>query len=184
MNLYSKYMESAPSFLYGLLCFSAIILWTLFAILTVPFWFLFRIFKWFQGVIISYYKLGRLLASHDVPFLHETEYNRNFINGLFVVDGNVDLDGVRRLIMARVVTNSEEPSYARMCKLVVKKYWRYVWLPLVTNKSRQVKLKVKYRDVLLTERMNLYGAVGWVSVVGKRGMHCWIAKLRKAKLTL
>ena len=44
-----------------------------------------------------------------------------------MVDGNVDLDGVRRLIMARVVTNSEEPSYARMRKLVVKKYWRYVW---------------------------------------------------------
>lgn len=120
-------MESAPSVLYGLLCFSAIILWTLVAILTLPLWFLFRIFKWFQGVIISYYKLGRVLASNDVPFLHETENNRNFINGLFVVDGEVDLDELRQLIMARVVQNSEEPSYARMRKLVVKHYWRYVW---------------------------------------------------------
>jgi len=120
-------MEIAPSFLYGLLCFSAILLWTLFAALTLPLWFLFRIFKWFQGVIISYYKLGRLLASRDVPFLHETEYNRNFINGLFVVEGDIDLDELRQLIMARVVKNSEEPSYARMRKRVVQHYWRYVW---------------------------------------------------------
>lgn len=128
MNLYSKYMDSAPSgLLYGLLCFSAIIVWTLVAILTLPFMFLFRIFKWIQGVIISYYKLGRVLASRDVPFLHETEYNRNFINGLFVVEGDIDLDELRHLIMARVVQNSEEPSYARMRKLVVKKYWRYIW---------------------------------------------------------
>lgn len=127
MNLYSKYLEFAPSFLYGLLCFFAFVLWTLFAILTLPFWFLFRIFKWFQGICISYYRLGRVLASRDVPFLHETEYNRNFINGLFVVEGSIDLLEVRKLIMARVVQNDEEPSYARMRKLIVKTYWRYVW---------------------------------------------------------
>ena len=127
MNLYSKYLESAPSFLYGLLCFFAFVLWTLIAILTLPLWFLFRIFKWFQGICVSHYRLGRLLASWDVPFLHETEYNRNFINGLFVVDGSLDLSELRGLLMARVVQNNEEPSYARMRKLIVKTYWRYVW---------------------------------------------------------
>ena len=126
MNLYFKY-KSAPSFLYGLLCFSAILVWTLFAIFTLPLWFMFRIFIWFQGAIISYYKLGKILASHDVPFLHETENNPNFINGLFVVDGDIDLDELRKLIMSRVVENSEEPSYARMRKRVVQQYWRYVW---------------------------------------------------------
>ena len=120
-------MESAPSFLYGLLCFFAVLLWTLVAILTLPLWFLFRTFKWFQGFCISYYRLGRVLASWDVPFLHETEYNRNFINGLFVVDGSIDLTELRELLMARVVQNVEEPSYARMRKLIVQTCWRYVW---------------------------------------------------------
>ena len=128
MNLYSKYMEIAPSFLYGLLCFSAILVWTLVAILTLPLWLLFRVFKWSQGVIISYYKLGRILASNDVPFLHETEINRNYINGLFVLEGVIGLDDLRKLILSRVVQNSEEPSYARMRKRVVKQYWRYVWV--------------------------------------------------------
>lgn len=68
-----------------------------------------------------------MLASRDVPFLHETEYNRNFINGLFVVEGTIDLAELRQLIMARVVQNNEEPSYARMRKLIVQRYWRYVW---------------------------------------------------------
>ena len=128
MNLYSKYMEIAPSFLYGLLCFSAILVWTLVAILTLPLWLLFRVFKWSQGVIISYYKLGRILASNDVPFLHETEINRNYINGLFVLEGEIGLDDLRKLIISRVVQNSDEPSYARMRKRVVKQYWRYVWV--------------------------------------------------------
>ena len=128
MNLYSKYMEIAPSFLYGLLCFSAILVWTLVAILTLPLWLLFRVFKWSQGVIISYYKLGRILASNDVPFLHETEINRNYINGLFVMEGEIGLDDLRKLIISRVVQNSDEPSYARMRKRVVKQYWRYVWV--------------------------------------------------------
>ena len=96
MNLYSKYMEIAPSFLYGLLCFSAILVWTLVAILTLPLWLLFRVFKWSQGVIISYYRLGRILASNDVPFLHETEINRNYINGLFVLEGVIGLDDLRK----------------------------------------------------------------------------------------
>ena len=128
MNLYSKYMEIAPSFLYGLLCFSAILVWTLVAILTLPLWLLFRVFKWSQGVIISYYRLGRILASNDVPFLHETEINRNYINGLFVLEGEIGLDDLRKLIISRVVQNSDEPSYARMRKRVVKQYWRYVWV--------------------------------------------------------
>lgn len=127
MNLYWKYMESAPSFLYALLCFSAILVWTLFAILALPFWFLFRILKWFQGVCITYWGLGKLLACHDVPFLHETEYNRNFINGLFVVDGTIDMEEFRQLIMSRVVQNVEEPSYVRMRKRIVQRYWRYIW---------------------------------------------------------
>lgn len=120
-------MESAPSFLYALLCFSAILVWTLFAILALPFWFLFRILKWFQGICITYWGLGKLLACHDVPFLHETEYNRNFINGLFVVDGTIDMEEFRQLIMSRVVQNVEEPSYVRMRKRIVQRYWRYIW---------------------------------------------------------
>lgn len=120
-------MESAPSFLYGLMCFFAVLLWTLVAILTLPLMLLFRVFKWFQGICISYYRLGRVLASWDVPFLHETEYNRNFINGLFVVDGSIHLSELRELLMARVVQNVEEPSYARMRKLIVQTCWRYVW---------------------------------------------------------
>ena len=58
---------------------------------------------------------------------HETEYNRNFINGLFVVDGTIDMEEFRQLIMSRVVQNVEEPSYVRMRKRIVQRYWRYIW---------------------------------------------------------
>ncbi|XP_068748665.1 putative diacyglycerol O-acyltransferase Mb3154c [Montipora capricornis] len=127
MNLYLKYMELAPSIFYGLLCISAIILWISIVALTLPFWSVFRIFKWFQAGIISYHKLGMVLASRDVPFLHETAHNRNFICGVFVVDGGIDIEELRQLLMSRVVQNNEEPSYARLRKLIVKQYWRYVW---------------------------------------------------------
>lgn len=127
MNLYWKYMELAPSIQYGLLCISALVIWMLVASLTLPFLCMFKIFQWFQERIISYYKLGMVLESNDVPFLHENEHNRNYICGLFVVNGVIDVKELRKLMMSRVVENSAEPSYARMRKLVKKYYWRYVW---------------------------------------------------------
>ena len=127
MNLYCKYMELAPSIQYGLLCISALVIWMLVASLTLPFLCVFKIFQWFQERIISYYKLGMVLESNDVPFLHENEHNRNYICGLFVVNGVIDVKELRKLMMSRVVENSAEPSYARMRKLVKMYYWRYVW---------------------------------------------------------
>ena len=44
------------------------------------------------------------------------------------MEGEIDLDELRKLIISRVVQNSEEPSYVRMRKRVVKQYWRYVWV--------------------------------------------------------
>lgn len=59
--------------------------------------------------------------------MHETENNRNFINGLFVVNGTPDLDALKTLLMDRVISNKEEPSYARMRKRITKRFGRYVW---------------------------------------------------------
>ncbi|XP_001633379.2 putative diacyglycerol O-acyltransferase MT1809 [Nematostella vectensis] len=126
MTNYLRYLRKLPAFIYGTLCISAILVWTAIAILTLPFYFLFRVFKWTQAAVVSYYKLGLILASEDVPFLHESVTNRNFINGLFVINGKPDIDKLRALVMERVICNAE-PSYARMKKRVVKKYGRYVW---------------------------------------------------------
>ncbi|KAK3752745.1 hypothetical protein QZH41_018701 [Actinostola sp. cb2023] len=127
MTDYLRYLRALPSFIYGVLCICAIVVWILFATLTLPFYFLFRMFKFIQGKFVSYHNLGNLLSSKDVPFLHESKSNRNYINGLFVIDGKPDIDQFRHLLMERIILNYEEPSYVRMRQLVVKHYGRYVW---------------------------------------------------------
>ena len=67
------------------------------------------------------------LLSRDVPFLHETENNRNIINGLFVVNGTANAEQLKSTLMERVISNTEEPSYARMRKRVTRRYGRFVW---------------------------------------------------------
>lgn len=127
MTNYLRYLRALPSFIYGVLCFSAIVVWVLIATLTLPFYFLFRLFKFIQGKCVSYYNLGHLLAYKDVPFLHESENNRNFINGLFVINGKPDIDQIRQLLMERIILHCEEPTYIHMRQKVVKRYGRYVW---------------------------------------------------------
>lgn len=127
MTSYLRYLRALPSFIYGVLCFSAIAVWVLIAILTLPFYFLFRMFKFIQGKCVSYYNLGHLLAYKDVPFLHESENNKNFINGLFVINGKFKIEDIRELLMDRIILNCDEPTYVHMRQRVVKKYGRYVW---------------------------------------------------------
>ena len=70
-----------------------------------------------------------MLASKDVPFLHETENNRYFINGLFVVNGSYDIEELRQLFVNRIFeTAKEEPSYKRMHKRIVERYGHYIWI--------------------------------------------------------
>lgn len=42
--------------------------------------------------IIFYYKLGMVLVSWDVLFFYEIVYNCNFICGVFVVDGGINIE--------------------------------------------------------------------------------------------
>lgn len=143
MTYYLRYLRALPSFIYGVLCFSAIVVWAAIATLTLPFYFTFRLFKFIQGKLVSYYNLGKLLAYKDVPFLHESENNRNFINGLFVINGTPDIDQLRELLMTRVILNSEEPSYARMRQRVVKEYGHFVWQ---TEEDFDVQRHVMFYD--------------------------------------
>jgi len=127
MTNYLRYLRALPSIIYGVLCFCAIVVWILIATLTLPFYFLFRMFKFIQGKFVSYYNLGHLLAYKDVPFLHESETNRNFINGLFVINGTPDIDQIRQLLMERIILNCDEPTYVHMRQRVVREYGHYVW---------------------------------------------------------
>ena len=129
MNLYAKYLESAlPAVFYGILHLVAILLGIVFTIVTLPLYLLFRVFKWLQVAFISYHRLGRVLASKDVPFVLETENNRYFITGLFVVKGPYDIEELQQLLLNCIFkTAKEEPSYKRMHKRVVEQYGHYVW---------------------------------------------------------
>ena len=69
INNFLKFTKmSVSSFVYGVLCVSAILVWILFACLTVPFYCLFRIVKSLQAAVVNYYSMGKILASRCVEF--------------------------------------------------------------------------------------------------------------------
>ena len=128
MNLYSKYQEnSVPTVVHILLCIFALAFWLLFASIALPFLFIFHLFKWAVATWILYNRIGKLLASEDVPFMHESGHNKNYSVCLFMVKGKPDVEKLRKLFYDRVITNDGHPSYKRLMKRIHKKYGRYVW---------------------------------------------------------
>ncbi|XP_028415178.1 uncharacterized protein LOC114538228 [Dendronephthya gigantea] len=128
MNLYQKYNEqSPPTILHIFFCIIALAFWLVFASIALPFLFVFNVFKWAVAAWILYNRIGKLLASEDVPFMHESEHNRNYSICLFMVKGKPDVEKLRELFHDRVIMNDGHPSYKRLRQKIVKKYGRYVW---------------------------------------------------------
>ena len=128
MNFYQKYSEdSVPIVFHVLLCIFAIAFWLFVASIILPFLFIFNMFKWAVAAWILYNRLGKVLASEDAPFMHESEHNKNYSVCMFMVKGKPDVEKFRKLFNERVVTNHGHPSYQRLMKRIRRKYGRYVW---------------------------------------------------------
>lgn len=128
MNFYQKYNEQPlPAVLHVFFCILALAFWLLFASIALPFLFVFNVFKWAVAAWILYNRIGKLLASEDVPFMHESEHNRNHSISLFIVKGEPDVEKFRELFHERVIMSGGHPSYKRLRQKIVSRYGRYVW---------------------------------------------------------
>ncbi len=142
MNLYQKYQDnSVPTVVHIILCILALAFWLLFASIVLPFLFIFNVFKWSVAAWILYNRIGKLLASEDVPFMHESEHNRNYSICLFMVKGEPDIEKLRKLFHDRVIMNEGHPSYQRLRKRIRRKYGRYVWADEINfDVSRHIQI--------------------------------------------
>ena len=128
--LYLKYVETGmPSLFHGILCLVAFLFWSMFAILVVPFMAMFRCMKIVETKLISYRKLGTVFSTLDVPFLHESKSNRNFIIGMMEVSGEPNITKIRKLVYNRVIKNRKgvHKTYERLTQCVTRRYWSYIW---------------------------------------------------------
>lgn len=128
MNLYQKYNEnSVPTIVHIVFCVLALAFWLLFASVALPFLFVFNVIKWTVAAWILCNRLGKLLASEDVPFMQESEHNRNYNISLFMMKGKLDVEKLQRLFYDRVLMHDGHISYLRLQKRIQKKLGRYVW---------------------------------------------------------
>ena len=129
MNLYQKYNEnSLPAVVHILLCALALAFWMVFTSIALPFLFIFNALKWAVAGWIVYNRVGKVLASQDAPFMHESEQNRNYCISLFMVKGTADVKKLQKLFDERVLSHNGHPSYQRLKKCIQRRYGRYVWL--------------------------------------------------------
>ena len=128
--LYLKYIDSSlPVLIHAILCLLAYVIWCLAAVVIGPILFLFRTYKFFEVTLIKYRKLGTIFSTYDVPFLHETENNRNYIVGLIRVQGEPDITALRKWVLFRLFENTEnlDETYKRLSQRIRKYYLSYVW---------------------------------------------------------
>ena len=119
--------NSVPTVVHVVLCAFALAFWLLFASVALPFLFVFNAFKWIVAAWIVYNRIGKLLANEDVPFMHESEHNKNYNVCLFMIKGKPDIEKLRKLFTERVLLNDGHPSYQRLMKRICRKYGRYIW---------------------------------------------------------
>jgi hypothetical protein len=119
--------NSVPTVVHIILCIFALVFWLVFASIAMPFLFIFNVFKWSVAAWIVYNRIGKVLSSEDVPFMHESEHNKNYSVCLFMVKGKPDVEKLRKLFHERVIMNNGHPSYQRLRQRIRRKYGRYVW---------------------------------------------------------
>ena len=126
--LYLKYAESSlPVVFHGFLCILAYLFWASFAALTLPVLAIFKIFKLLEKAWIAYKKLGTELAIFDLPYLHGSVGNPNFITAVMMIKGKPDVQKLRKLVEDKIVKTEPETSYRRMKQRVSKCYYTYLW---------------------------------------------------------
>lgn len=128
--LYLKYIEGRiPVVVHGVLCLVAYLFWFVFAVVAVPIMAIFRFLKFFEYVLISYQKIGTVFSTLDIPFLHETESNRNFIIGMIEVEGEPNIEKLRKLVLSRLFDKKRnlDVTYQRLSQIVSRRYLTYVW---------------------------------------------------------
>ncbi len=126
--LYLKYAESSiPVVFHGFLCILAYLFWASFAALTLPIFAIFKCFKLMEKAWITYKELGTELAIVDLPYIHDSVENRNFITALMTIRGKLDVEKLRKLVENKIVRSQPEVSYKRMTQRVLKCYNTYLW---------------------------------------------------------
>eukprot|EP00794_Sanderia_malayensis_P014267 gene14267-15754_t len=127
-HLYLKYVESTiPVVFHGFLCILAYLFWASFAALTLPMLAIFKLFKLLEKAVIMYRKIGTELAVFDIPFMHESVENPNFMSSLMTMKGKLDIDKLRGTVEDKLVRSQPEASYKRMKQRVVRCYDTYLW---------------------------------------------------------
>jgi len=132
-KLYLRYVDNGVPFpFHVILCIVAYLFWTSsFVILVLPF-ILYRLYKIMEIKLISYQKLGAVISKFDVPFLHETENNRNFIVGMMEMKRDGKLASVKKLrkhLLSRLFDKNREldETYRRLSQKISRHYFSYVW---------------------------------------------------------
>lgn len=129
--LYLKYIDSGlPFLLHAILCLLAYVFWSFAAVVIGPVVCVYRAYKFFEVSLIKFRGLGTIFNTYDVPFMHETENNRNFIIGLIRVQGEPDITALRKWLMFRLFENREklDETYTRLSQRIRKYYCSsYVW---------------------------------------------------------
>lgn len=126
--LYLKYLEAwIPVPIHGILCLLAYVFWSLAALLIAPFLCLFRIYKLVETSLIRYQNRGTVFCTLDIPFLHETESNRNFIIGMIKIRGQKNVKEIRESIYSRLFDKNLDKTYRRLSQRIRQCYCSYVW---------------------------------------------------------
>lgn len=126
--LYLKYVEAwIPVPIHGVMCLLAYVVWSVAALLIAPLLCLFRLYKLLEISLIRYQKLGTVFCTLDVPFLHETETNRNFIVGMIKIRGEKSVDEIRKYILSRLFAKHLDETYRRLSQRIRRCYGSYVW---------------------------------------------------------
>jgi len=134
-KLYHRYVdEGLPLPFHVILCIVAYLFWTSsIAILVLPF-VIYRLFKIMEVKLIDYKNFGSVMSKFDVPFLHESENNRNFIVGMMELkrSGNGKMANVKKLRkhLTSKLFSSEgqlDSTYQRLKQKISRRFFTYVW---------------------------------------------------------
>lgn len=82
-----------------------------------------------EKALISYQKLGAVISKLDLPFLFETENNRNFIVGMMELEGEGNIKKLRKHLLSRLFDKNREldETYKRLSQKISRHYFSYVW---------------------------------------------------------
>lgn len=129
-KLYLKYVDNGiPLLFHVILCILAYLFWTLSLIILLPPVFFFRVYKIVEKALISYQQLGAVISKFDLPFIHETENNRNFIVGMMELKGDANIKKLRKHLLSRLFDKNREldETYKRLSQKISRRYFSYVW---------------------------------------------------------